>query len=146
MPFIRLPVALLAVVAVWGAGCFDQTHSITSKVGQEAAEELVGSLADACNRGDFTGFIAHFTPSHRARIRQRMEDIFVKHEPKMDIRRVTLLSVSEKQITFDVDYAWHPKGKPQEVLVSEVTARKVAGKWKIDREQVKAVTQTSAGS
>ena len=146
MPSIRLLVALLVVVTVRGALAADRVPVIAPPVGQDAAEELVGSLAGACNRGDFIGFIGHFTPSHGARIRRRMEDIFVTHEPKMDIRQVTLLSESENRITFGVRYAWHPKDKPEEVLASKVTARKVAGEWKVDGEHVKAVTRTAAES
>jgi hypothetical protein len=118
----------------------------TPPVGQDAAEELVGSLAGACNRGDFVGFIGHFTPSHGARIRRRMEDIFVTHEPRMSIRQVTLLSESENRLTFGVRYAWHPKEKSEEVFASKVTARKVAGEWKLDGEQVKSVSRTAAES
>jgi hypothetical protein len=146
MPPIRLLVALLVVVAVRGAVAADRVAVIAPPVGQDAAEELVGSLAGACNRGDFIGFIGHFTPSHGARIRRRMEDIFVTHEPKMSIRQVTLLSESENRLTFGVRYAWHPKDKPEEVLASKVTARKVAGEWKLDGEQVKAVSRTAAES
>ena len=146
MPPIRLLVALLVVVAVRGAVAADRVTVIAPPVGQDAAEELVGSLAGACNRGDFIGFIGHFTPSHGARIRRRMEDIFVTHEPKMSIRQVTLLSESENRLTFGVRYAWHPKDKPEEVLASKVTARKVAGEWKLDGEQVKTVSRTASES
>ena len=146
MPPIRLLVALLVVVAVRGAVAAERIAVIAPPVGQDEAEELVGSLAGACNRGDFVGFIGHFTTSHGARIRRRTEDIFVTHEPKMSIRQVTLLSESENRLTFGVRYAWHPKDKPEEVLASKVTARKVAGEWKLDGEQVKAVSRTAAES
>jgi len=119
---------------------------IAPPLGQDAAEELVGSLAGACNRGDFIGFIDHFTPGHGARIRRRMEDIFVAHEPRMDIHKVMLLSETENRITFGVRYAWHPKDKPEQVLASKVTARKVDGKWKLDGEQVRSVSRTASES
>ncbi len=114
--------------------------------GQDAAETLVGSLEAACNRGDFIGFIDHFTPSHGRRIRRSMENIFITHEPRMDIRKVMLLSESEDTITFGVRYAWHPSGKPEEVIASRVTARKIDGKWKLDGEKIKAVSHTDSES
>lgn len=141
---------LVAVVLALGltgvCRATDRIGVIAPPVGQEAAEELVGSLAGACNRGDFLGFIDHFTPSHGGRIRGRMEDIFVTHEPRMDIRNVMLLSESDNRITFGVRYAWHPKDKPEQVLASKVTARKVNGQWKLDGEQVKSVSKPEAES
>jgi hypothetical protein len=41
-----------------------------------------------------------------------------------------------------IRYAWHPKDKPEEVFSSKVTARKVAGEWKLDGEDVKHVSVT----
>jgi hypothetical protein len=133
--------AVAALVPV-PAGATDRVAVIVPPAGQEAAEALVESLEGACNRGDFIGFIGHFTPAHGRRIRRRMEDIFVTHQPTMDIRRVTLLSEDDATITFGVRYAWHPKDKPEEVFASKVTARKVAGEWKLDREEVKDVSVT----
>jgi len=145
------PIRLLAatgllLMALRGGAAADRITVTAPPVGQDAAEELVGSLAGACNRGDFIGFIGHFTPTHGARIRRRMEDIFVTHEPRMSIRQVTLLSESENRIAFGVRYAWHPKDKPEQVLASKVTARKVEGVWKLDGEQVKSVSRTAAES
>lgn len=146
MSTIRLLAAtVLLLMALRGAAA-DRITVTAPPVGQDAAEELVGSLAGACNRGDFIGFIGHFTPTHGARIRRRMEDIFVTHEPRMSIRQVTLLSESENRIAFGVRYAWHPKDKPEQVLASKVTARKVEGVWKLDGEQVKSVSRTAAES
>lgn len=124
----------------------DRVAVIAPPAGQDAAETLVGSLEGACNRGDFVGFLDHFTPSHRGRIHRRMEDIFIKHQPKMDVQQVMLLSEDETRITFGVRYAWHPKDAPEEVFSSKVTARRVAGEWKLDGEQVKAVSRTGGGS
>jgi len=147
IPPIRLLAALcLLAVALRGAAAADRITVIAPPVGQDVAEELVGSLAGACNRGDFISFMSHFTPSHGARIRRRMEDICVTHEPRMSIRQVTLLSESENRITFGVRYAWHPKDKPEQVLSSKVTARKVEGEWKLDSEQVKSVSKPAAES
>lgn len=114
--------------------------------GQDNAERLVGSLAAACNRGDFVDFMNHFTPAQDRRVRRWMEDVFIKHQPQMEIHGVTLLSEEEDRITFGVKYAWHDKGRPEEVLASKVTARKIEGRWKLDGEAVKSVTRTAAAS
>jgi hypothetical protein len=145
-PIRLLAATVLLLMALRGAAAADRITVTAPPMGQDAAEELAGSLAGACNRGDFIGFIGHFTPGHGARIRQRMEDIFVAHEPRMDILKVTLLSETENEITFGVRYAWHPKDKPEQVLASKVTARKVEGVWKLDGEQVKSVSRTAAES
>lgn len=124
----------------------DRITVIVPPANQEAAEELASSLASACNRGDFTAFMGHFTPSHARRIRGRMEDIFVQHQPKMDIRQVTLLSEAEDRITFGVRYAWHDKDSPEEVFASKVVAKKVEGYWKLDGEALKSVSRTASES
>ena len=139
----------LGVFALVSLGVIEASDRITVIVppaSQEAAEELVGSLASACNRGDFIGFMGHFTPSHARRIRGRMEDIFVQHQPKMDIRQVTLLSESDDRITFGVRYAWHDKNSPEEVFASKVVARKVEGDWKLDGEALKSISRTVSES
>jgi hypothetical protein len=75
-----------------------------------------------------------------------MEDIFVRHQPKMDIRQVTLLSEADDRIAFAVRYAWHDKEKPEEVFASKVVARQVDGQWKLDGESVKSINRTASGS
>lgn len=138
-------VALLFAVTQ-SSNAADRIKVIVPPAGQEAAEELASSLAAACNRGDFIGFMAHFTPTHARRIRGRMEDIFVQHQPRMDIRQVTLLSEAEDRITFGVRYAWHDRNSPEEVVASKVVARKVEGQWKLDSEALKAVCRTASES
>jgi hypothetical protein len=124
----------------------DRITVVVPPARQESAEELVGSLASACNRGDFMAFMGHFTPTHGRRIRGRMEDLFVLHQPKMGIHKVTLLSEADDRITFAVRYAWHDKEKPEEVFASKVIARKVDGQWKLDGESVKSVNRTASES
>ena len=124
----------------------DRIKVVIPPPSQAAAEELAGSLATACNSGDFIGFMGHFTPAHARRIRGRMEDIFVQHQPKMDIRQVTLLSESDDRITFGVRYAWHDRNSPEEVVASKVVARKVEGHWKLDGEALKSVSRTVSES
>lgn len=140
-------VALL-IVASCGVSRYasDRITVIVPPVNQEAAEELAGSLAAACNRGDYVGFMGHFTPTYARRIRGCMKDIFVQHQPKMDIRQVTLLSEADERITFDVRYDWPDRNSPEEVSASKAIAREVEGHWKLDGEAVKAFSRTASES
>ena len=124
----------------------DRPQVIAPPAAQEEAERLVRSLASACNSGAFMAFMEHFTPSHARRIRGQMEEKFIAHEPKMDIRQVTLLSESEDRICFGVRYAWHDGGKPEEIMASKVTARRIDGHWRIDGETVKAVSMANSSA
>ncbi len=124
----------------------DRLAVIAPPAAQDSAEKLANSLAAACNRRDFPGFMDHFTASHGRRVRDRMEDFFVQNEPTMTIRQVTLLSEADDRITFGVRYAWHDRSKPEEMFASKVTARKLGDEWKLDGEVVKAVTSTAAVS
>jgi hypothetical protein len=137
---------LLGVATLSSAGAADRLKVTGPPAGQDAAERLVGSVAMACNSGDFIGFMDHFTPTHRRKIRGRMEDIFIKHQPQMEIQQVTLLSEEAEAITFGVRYAWHDKGKPATELASKVKARKIEDQWKLDGEIVKSVTRAESAS
>lgn len=149
-----LRTALLFVAGPWlcaAASCLsvradDRLTVVVPPAGQDSAEKLLGSLAMACNRGDFIAFMDHFTPTHGRRIRPRMEDIFIQHQPRMDIRQVILLSETDEQLVFGVRYAWHGRNQPEEVLSSKVAARRVNGQWKLDRELVRAVARTGSES
>jgi hypothetical protein len=68
MTRILVVVILSATVVAESAGAADRVTVIAPPAGQEAAEALVESLEGACNRGDFIGFIGHFTPTHGRRI------------------------------------------------------------------------------
>jgi hypothetical protein len=142
------PAIVLLLCVLFGASALgsDRITATAPPEGQETAKQLVESLASACNAGDFAAFMDHFTPSHRSRIRRRMEDAFISQQPKMDIRQVTLLSESEEKICFGVKYAWHDKEKPEIVLASKITARRVNGLWKLDDETVKSQTHTATES
>jgi hypothetical protein len=124
----------------------DRITVIVPPANQEAAEELVDSLASACNRGDFVGFMDHFTPTHANRIRRRMEDVFIKRDPQMDIQKVTLLSDSDDRITFGVRYSWHEKDRPEQIVASKIAAKKMNGKWRLDNETVTSVDRMVADS
>lgn len=137
---------LLVAACCPAARANDRPTVVVPPAGQDSAETLVGSLATACNRGDFIAFMDHFTPAHGRRIRPRMEDIFIQHQPRMAIRQVVLLSEADEQITFGVRYAWHGCNQPEEVLSSKVSARMVNGQWKLDRELVRGVARTDSES
>jgi ribosomal protein L37AE/L43A len=124
----------------------DRIKVTVPPAGQQSAEKLVGSLASTCNRGDFIGFMNHFTPSYGSRIRKRMEDAFIQHQPKIDIHQVTLLSEDEGRITFGVRYGWHDRNTAEMVVASKVTARKIEGQWKLDGETLKAVNRTGSAT
>lgn len=139
--------SLLLVLAGKGESlAADRITVIVPPASQAAAEKLAASLASACNRGDFIGFMGHFTPTHARRIRGRMEDIFIQHQPKMDIRQVTLLSEADDRITFGVRYALRDRNSPEEVVASKVVARKLEGDWKLDGEAVKSVSRAASES
>lgn len=144
MPRLRPIAWLLVVLAGLGtAGAADRLTVTAPPPARDAADQLVRSLAAACNGGDFLGFMDHFTPAHGRRIRGRMEDVFIRHSPRMDIHQVTLLSHGDDTLTFAVKYAWHDKDEPEEIRASKVTARRIDGAWKLDAEQVRSVTRAA---
>ncbi|MEI8227871.1 MAG: hypothetical protein WCH77_06365 [Planctomycetota bacterium] len=114
--------------------------------GQAAAEQLLDSMAAACNRGDFIDFMSHFTPSQGRRIRGRVKDMFIIDQPRVHILQVTLLSDEQDRITCGVRYAWHARNKPAEIVASKVMALKIEGKWKLDGEQLKAIQREPSHS
>lgn len=147
MPRLHPIACLLLVLAGLSAARAADRLTVTAPPpAQDAADRLVRSLAVACNSGDFIGFMGHFTPSHGRRIRTRMEDLFVKHQPHMDIRQVTLLSHADDTITFGVKYAWHDQSQAEEVRASKVTARRIDGAWKLDAEILRSITRPGSGS
>lgn len=111
--------------------------------GQEAAKELAESVASACNRKDFIGFMEHFTPKQQAAMRKKMEDVFIAHELEMEIQQVVLLEDGDDRITFGVRYACSPQSAPKQMFASKVTARKLDGRWKVDKEQVRSRSLSS---
>lgn len=114
--------------------------------GQEVAEQLMESLASACNSKDFIAFMGHFTAKQSAVVRRRLEDAFTVHDLAVDIKSVVLLSEGDEEIIFGVRYEWGPKAEPHHLVASRVTARKVDGKWKLDRERVKSLSVSDTSS
>lgn len=103
---------------------------------EEAVRDLMESVASSCNQRLFTEFMSHFTPRQAAAIRRRMETRFVQADIVMEIQDAIVLSHSDERIVFGVRYAWNETPRPKQLFASKVTAVKVAGSWKIDREQV----------
>lgn len=105
---------------------------------EEAVRDLMESVASSCNRRLFTDFMSHFTPRQAAAIRSRMENRFVQNDIVMEIQDAIVLSHNEERIVFGVRYAWHEELGLKRLFASKVTAVKVAGSWKIDREEVQS--------
>jgi len=66
------------------------------------AEDLVGSLTKsletACNNRDVIGFLGHFTPQQRAKIRRRIENQFICHDIEMEVQDTLLVLQSDTTI------------------------------------------------
>jgi hypothetical protein len=141
MHFSFLTSAVAVCIGMSLCEASDRLKVIAPPAGQEVAEALVGSVASACNAGDFVGFMDHFTPSQTMRIRRRMEDLFITHQPKIEIEKVTLLADGPDKITFGVRYALRDHDKPHVDLASKIVARLVNGTWKLDSEEVRTATR-----
>lgn len=135
-----LAVAFTVLVFVAGSRCYaaDRLVMTGPPAGQEAAKQLMHSLASACNSKDFIGFMGHFTPKQQAAIRRQMEDVFIRDNPEMEIQDVVLLDDGDEKIIFGVRYTWSPKAARKRLFASKVTARKVDGRWKVDSEQIRS--------
>ncbi len=94
------------------------------------------SVAYSCNRRQFTEFMGHFTARQASASREQMEALFIQNDIAMEILDVTVLSHSDDKIVFGVRYVWNNKPATKHVIASKVTAVKVAGTWKVDREKV----------
>jgi len=143
-------VCFSGLVGIHSADGAERLRMVGPPPAEEAVKELMESVASSCNRRLFTDFMSHFTPRQAAAIRSRMETRFVQNDIVMDIQDAIVLSASDERIVFGVRYAWHEKPGVQQLFASKVTAVKVAGSWKIDREQVQSqreeahVTATAA--
>ena len=116
----------------------DRINMTGPRAGQEAATQLMASLAGSCNSKDFLSFIDHFTPRQQAAIKRRMEDVFTTHDPEMTVDDVVLLADGDDKIVFGVRYGWGTKAGARRTMASRVTAKKVDGRWKVDSETVKS--------
>lgn len=133
----------LTAVGCWlaAAACMagDRPTMTGPPAGLESAKQLSGSIADACNRKDFIGFMSHFSPRQAGRIRRRMEDNFTQYDIEMEIEDVILLSEEKDRLVFGVRYVWHERSSPRRTLASRVTAIKSGGEWKVDAEEVQRI-------
>lgn len=132
--------ALFAAL-VFGANYFAQAaeriRMVGPSEGEEAAKELMDSVASSCNEMDYDAFMTHFTPKRAALIRKKMKEVFSQHDIEMEIQEVRVVSESDKKIVFDLQYGWRDRKASPQVLHSEVVVAKTKEGWKIDSEKMK---------
>jgi len=115
----------------------DRIRMVGPSAGEEAAKELMESVAASCNEMNYQEFITHFTPKRAASIRKTMKQVFTQHDIEMEIQEVTVLSESDDRIIFALQYGWRDKRASPQVMYSEVVAAKTKDGWKIDSEKLK---------
>jgi len=129
-------VCFSGLVGIHSADGAERLRMVGPPPAEEAVRDLMDSVASTCNRRLFTEFMSHFTPRQAAAIRSRMETLMVQTDIVMEIQDALVLSHSDDRIVFGVRYAWNETPGTRRLFASKVTAVKVAGAWKIDREQV----------
>jgi hypothetical protein len=130
----------LVLCAVWASHfvqAAERVRMVGPSVGEEAAEELMESVAASCNEQDYQEFMTHFTPKRAASIRKKMKELFSHHDIEMEIQEVKVVSESDERLVFDLQYGWRDKKSSPQVLHSEVVAAKTKEGWKVDSEKVK---------
>jgi hypothetical protein len=143
-------VCFSGLVGIHSADGAERLRMIGPPPAEETVRDLMESVASSCNRRLFTEFMSHFTPRQAAAIRSRMETCFVQTDIVMEIQDAIVLSHNDERIIFGVRYAWNETPGQKRLFASKVTAVKVGGSWKIDREQVQSqreeahVTATAA--
>ncbi len=115
----------------------DRIRMIGPSAGEEAAKDLMESVAASCNDMNYQEFMSHFTPKRAASIRKTMKEVFSQHDIEMEIQEVKVVSESDDKIVFDLQYGWRDKKASPQVLYSEVVAARTKEGWKIDSEKVK---------
>lgn len=115
----------------------DRIRMVGPSAGEEAAKELMESVASSCNDMNYQEFMTHFTPKRAASIRKKMKKVFSLHDIEMEIQEVKVLSESDEKIVFDLQYGWRDKKASPQVLFSEVVAAKTKEGWKVDSEKLK---------
>jgi len=138
--FAIIPVSMTAIVLA-ALACplraAERIRMVGPPAGEEAAKELMDSVASSCNAMDYDAFMTHFTPKRAGSIRKKMKEVFTQHDIEMEIQEVKLVSESDDRLVFDLQYGWRDKKASPQVLHSEVVAAKTKDGWKIDSETVK---------
>ncbi len=134
---VRLLFAILAISFVPVATADERIRMVGPSSGEEAAKELMESVAASCNELNYQEFMTHFTPTRAASIRKKMKEVFSQHDIEMEIQEVKVVSESDEKISFDLQYGWRDKNASPQVLYSEVVAAKTNNGWKIASEKVK---------
>ena len=129
-------VAYACMVACTGNAA-ERIRMVGPSAGEEAARELMDSVATSCNEMNYREFMSHFTPTRAASIRRKMKEVFSQHDIEMEIQELMVVSESEDKIVFDLQYGWRDKRAAPQVLHSQVVAAKTKNGWKIDSEKVK---------
>lgn len=134
--------ALLAVLTFLTSACAtasaaERIRMVGPSAGEEAAKELMESVAASCNDMNYQEFMTHFTPKRAASIRKKMKAAFAQHDIEMEIQEVKVVSESDDKIVFDLQYGWRDKKASPQVLYSEVVAANTKDGWKVDSEKVK---------
>lgn len=131
---------VFAACVLWSshfAQAAERIRMVGPSAGEEAAKDLMESIAASCNAMNYQEFMTHFTPKRAASIRKKMKELFSQHDIEMDIQEVKVVSESDDKIVFDLQYGWRDKKASPQVLYSEVVAAKTKGGWKVDSEKVK---------
>lgn len=115
----------------------ERIRMVGPSAGEEAAKELMESVAASCNEMNYQDFMTHFTPKKAASIRRKMKEVFSQYDIEMEIQEVKVVSESDEKIVFDLQYGWRDKKASRQVLYSEVVAAKTKDGWKVDSEKVK---------
>jgi hypothetical protein len=129
-----------AACVLWAshlAQAVERIRMVGPSAGEEAAKELMESVAASCNEMNYQEFMTHFTPKRAASIRKKMKELFSQHDIEMEIQEVKVVSESDEKIVFDLQYGWRDKKASPQALHSEVVATKTKQGWKIDSEKVK---------
>ena len=112
------------------------------------ASDMKGCLlaaATAAGSEDLDGFLGHFTTGTQRKLRKKTAMLFVQHEFALEVVDCHVIECSEKKGELAVRYRATLSERHVDV-VAVLDMRRENGYWKISREQVKTMQQSSAAS
>jgi len=120
------------------------------RVGEDLSEasDMKGCLlatATAAGSEDLDGFLGHFTTGTQRKLRKKTAMLFVQHEFALEVVDCHVIECSEKKGELAVRYRATLSERHVDV-VAVLDMRRENGYWKISREQVKTMQQSSAAS
>lgn len=130
-------VCVIAITACAPVHAAERIRMVGPSAGEEAAKELMESVAASCNEMNYQEFMTHFTPKRAASICKKMKEVFSQYDIEMVIQEVKVVSESDDRLVFDLQYGWRDKKASPQVLYSEVVAAKTRDGWKVDSEKLK---------